>query len=85
MNYVNETVAIGIVMPGADGNDEMQVMQGVIKKDGEKLFFESKGHEPFEMADGWLEKLKPVAENMGPEFQGAKYCLVLAAASPNGS
>lgn len=80
MNYVNEKVAIGIVMSDKDGNDEMQVMQGIIVDDNSKLFFKSEGHEPFEMADGWLEKLKPVVETMGTEFQGAKYCLVLAAA-----
>lgn len=80
MDYLGQKVAIGIVMPDEQGNDLMQVMQGIIVEKDEKLYFESEGHEPFEMADGWLEKLKPVADNMGPEFLGAKYCLVLAAA-----
>lgn len=80
MNYINETVAIGIVMPDSEGNDTMQVMHGIIKDEQGKLFFESQGHEPFEMSQGWLEKLKPVVGDMGSQFQGAKYCLILAAA-----
>ena len=39
---------------------------------------ESKDEAPFEMSNGWLEKIKPTGETMGKEFQGAKYCLIIA-------
>ncbi len=78
MNYINETVAVGIVMINKDGYDEMMVLHGIIKEDQNRLIFDSEGHEPFEMSDKWLEKLKPVEESMGEQFQGSKYCLIIA-------
>lgn len=83
MNYINESLAVGIMMMNKEGYDEMMVLQGIIRERGNALFFESPGEEPFEMSKVWLEKIKPVVPSLGPEFQGAKYCLVIASLQNN--
>ena len=79
--YLGEKVAIGIVAPDGikfeGAKMGMQVMQGVVVKKDERVFFDVEGHPPFEMSEGWLDMLKPVTEDVGPEFQGAKYCLII--------
>lgn len=77
MDYIGETVAVGMLMMDAEGYDAMHVIHGTIAKRNGMLCLESEGHEPFEMSDKWLEKLKPVQESMGPEFQGSSYCLII--------
>ena len=77
MNYIGESVAIGMMMMNNEGFDEMVVMKGTIDHHDDGLAFMSKGQEPFEMVENWLTRLKPVEESMGKEFQGAKYCLII--------
>lgn len=77
MDYIGETVAVGMVMMDDEGYDAMRVIHGTIQKHDNMLCMVSEGHEPFEMSPKWLEKLKLVQESMGPEFQGSKYCLII--------
>jgi hypothetical protein len=77
-DYINETVAVGIMMINSEGYDEMAVFHGVIKENGSGLLLETDGQEPMEMSNKWLEKLKPVEESMDEQFQGSKYCLIIA-------
>lgn len=77
-NYIGESLAIGLVSVDDSGNEQMSIMHGVIEQSNGTLFFESQGHEPFEMADGWIERLKPVTAEMGDDFAKSKYCLVLS-------
>lgn len=78
MDYVNETLAVGIMIMNKEGYDEMMVLHGVIRECDHTYFFDSPGEAPFEMSKAWLEKIKPVEPSLGPEFQGSKYCLVIA-------
>lgn len=81
MNYINESLAVGIMMMNAEGYDEMMVLHGIIKDNNGTLYFDSPGEEPFEMSPVWLDRIKPVEPSLGPEFQGSKYCMVLASLS----
>lgn len=78
MSFVDQSLAVGIVMMDEEGYDEMAVIHGMIRSRESGLFFESEGQEPFEMSQKWLEKLKPTEESMGPQFHGSKYCLIIA-------
>lgn len=78
MDYVNESLAVGIVMMNSEGYDEMMVLHGLVKERKGTLFFEAPGEEPFEMSKAWLKNIKPVEPSLGQEFQDSKYCLVLA-------
>ncbi len=78
MSFIDQTLAVGIVMMDKEGYDEMAVIHGTIRQRENGLFLESEGQEPFEMSEKWLEKLKPTEEAMGPRFQGSKYCLIIA-------
>ena len=78
MSYIDESLAIGIVMMDKDGNDEMAVIHGIIRQRSSGLFFESPEQDPFEMSEKWLAKLKPTSIEMGPLFQGSSFCLIIA-------
>lgn len=77
MEYVGETLAVGMVMMNKEGYDEMMVMHGIIQCVDGTYFFDTPGETPFQMTLTWLEKMKPVVPEMGPEFQGSKYCLII--------
>lgn len=77
MDYINERVAVGMLMMNDEGYDEMGVIQGTILKNENGYYLDSEGHEPFEMSENWLSRLTPVEESLGPKFQGAKYCLII--------
>jgi len=81
VNYIGESVAIGMMMINSEGYDEMVVMKGTIEKHNDGFAFTAPGQEPFEMVENWLTRLKPVEESMGKEFQGAKYCLIIGSLS----
>ena len=83
MQYVGDTVAVGVVMMNREGFDEMVVFQGTIQETSGSLFLDIPHEEPMKMSQKWLEKLKPVEESMGKEFQGAKHCLVIGALTKN--
>ncbi len=84
MNYIGESVAIGMMMMNSDGYDEMVVMKGTIENYNDGFAFISKGQDPFEMIPNWLTRLKLVDKSMGKEFEGAKYCLIIGSLSqPN--
>lgn len=78
MNYIDESVAVGMMMMNAEGHDEIMVLHGFIRFRDGKHFFEAEDNEPFEMVESWLSKLKPVEESMGPEWQKSKYCMIIA-------
>ncbi len=77
-DYISHTVAVGVVMMDEDGYDNMMVFHGTIAQHDEKLYLEYANEEPFEMSEKWLAKLKPVDKSMSKEFQGSKYCLIIA-------
>ncbi len=77
MDYVGESIAIGMMMMNSEGYDEMVVMHGTIENYNDGVAFISKGQEPFEMIPNWLTRLKLVEKSMGKEFAGAKYCLII--------
>ena len=77
-HYIDQSVAVGIVMIDSEGYDAMEVIHGTIRKGEMGLHLEVEGETPMEMSEKWLEKLKPVEESMGEEFAGAKYCLIVA-------
>lgn len=80
-SYLNDTVAVGLVMINKEGHDEMVVFHGVIQKNTSGLFLDIKDQAPMEMSEKWLAKLKPVEASMGERFQGAKHCLIIASVS----
>ncbi len=77
MNYIGDSVAVGMLMMNKDGFDEMAVFHGIINEKNGSIFLEVPNDEPMEMSEKWLTKLKPVEKSMGERFQGAKYCLVI--------
>ncbi len=77
-NYADRSLAVGMVMMDEEGYDEMAVFHGVIRERNSQLFFESANQAPFEMSTKWLEKIKPTSPEMGTEFHGADFCLIIA-------
>lgn len=77
MDYLDKKIAIGIMGMDKDGYDQIMVLQGKLSRENGGLEFIAQGHEPFEMSENWLKRLKPVEESMGKEFEGADYCLIV--------
>ena len=81
MDYINKTVAVGVVMMDSNGYDEMVVFNGKIKDNNGKLVLHIPNETPMEMSDKWLEKLKEVDNSMPEKFQNSQYCLIIASAN----
>ena len=83
MDYVGESLAIGILTMDSEGYDQMMVMHGTIEERASKLYFEAENSESFEMSENWLKRLKPVESSMDSRFHGAKHALIVGTVSKN--
>lgn len=82
MQYVDDTVSVGVMMMNAEGFDEMAVFHGVIRHHKTRgLYLDIPNEAPMEMSEKWLAKLKPVTPELDERFHGADHCLVIASVS----
>jgi hypothetical protein len=74
-----------LVSAPADGEEEVAVIGGVVRRDGERLFIDrGPAHERLFLRDDWKRRIAPVEKELREQLPRADFYLRLSAGSLRG-